>query len=116
MKFDPYYREAKIVRVVDGDTIDLEIDLGWEIRFVERVRLLGIDTPEIRGEERPRGLQAKAVVEAWAKANGDRCVVHSAAYRRGKYGRTLAIIHPSPESDETETLNDLLAKQGYTAT
>lgn len=54
-----YEYKAKILNVVDGDTFDMDIDLGFNIHIHERVRLLGIDTPEKFGEEKPLGLKVK---------------------------------------------------------
>ena len=57
--------QAKVKRVVDGDTLDLDIDLGFHITLSERVRLMGIDTPETRSRdpiEKSSGLIAKDVV------------------------------------------------------
>ena len=54
-----YEYKANILNVVDGDTFDMDIDLGFHIHIHERVRLLGIDTPEKFGEEKPLGLKVK---------------------------------------------------------
>ena len=59
---------ARILRVVDGDTLDVEIDQGMHTRRIERLRLLGVDTPEMRGPERTAGAAAKAWVEQWIAA------------------------------------------------
>ena len=50
-----YLYKAKILNIVDGDTFDVDIDLGFHIHIHERVRLLNVDTPEMRGEEAPLG-------------------------------------------------------------
>lgn len=57
------FRPARCLKVVDGDTFDLMVDLGFDVYRVIRVRLKGIDTWEVRGSERPKGLVAKARVE-----------------------------------------------------
>ena len=60
------YAVKKIVKIVDGDTIDIEIDLGFSLTKKERVRLAGIDTPESRTrdlEEKAEGLLAKSFLE-----------------------------------------------------
>ena len=57
-------RAATLIRVVDGDTIRVDIDLGADVILKNQaVRLLGIDAPELHGPERPRGLAAKAALE-----------------------------------------------------
>ena len=57
----PYIYDAKILRVIDGDTFDFEIDMGFSIRIKERMRLYGIDTPETRDTERSEGLKVKKI-------------------------------------------------------
>lgn len=59
---DNYVRPGEVIRVIDGDTVDIEVDLGFDIKTLVRFRLLGIDTPEIRGEEKEEGLKAKAAL------------------------------------------------------
>lgn len=86
---------GRVLRVVDGDTVDIEFDLGMNTFVRERVRLLGIDTPEIFGmkkesEEFKRGMEAKEFVEERLL---DKFVwVHTYKDRTGKYGRYLADI------------------------
>ena len=58
--------KATVLRVVDGDTVDAEIDLGFRMKTTQRLRLKGIDTPELRGgtdEAQAKGQLAKSVVE-----------------------------------------------------
>lgn len=65
----PYtYRVRQIVRVVDGDTVDLRVDLGFHVEITERFRLAGIDTPELVGAERRRGMEAAAWLDATLRA------------------------------------------------
>lgn len=60
----PYRYRAVVGRVVDGDTIDVDVDMGFRAwRMSERLRLAGINAPETRGAERPEGLAAKAWIE-----------------------------------------------------
>lgn len=105
---DNYIRAATLVRVIDGDTVDLDIDLGWAHRFVERCRLVGLDTPEIRGPERPLGLEYRQLVLSWFLENGGECWIESREFDRGKYGRTLATIW---DPEMSVSLNDLLEDQ-----
>jgi len=98
--FDAHTRQARAIRIVDGDTLDLEIDLGFRVSLNERVRLLGVDTPELRSsdpEERLRAKEAKELVAIWCmhsadgkKASDWPLVVRSR--KTGKYGRWLARI------------------------
>ena len=86
-----YEYRCKILRVIDGDTVDVDIDLGFGVWLhKERVRLFGIDTPESRTrdlEEKKRGLAAKDRLIEILKANDNKFVLQS--YGVGKYGRCL---------------------------
>lgn len=83
------YAVKKIVKVVDGDTVDIEIDLGFSLTKKERVRLAGIDTPESRTRdlaEKELGLRAKDYLKSMLK-NAENLKVRTA--KDGKYGRML---------------------------
>ena len=85
--------EAKVMRVVDGDTIDALIDLGFDIHKKIRIRMVGINTPESRTrdlEEKKRGLDAKARLKEILKENKNKFILESQGV--GKYGRCLGII------------------------
>ena len=83
--------KAKVVKVVDGDTIDVDLDLGFGIWLRnERVRLYGIDTPESRTsdkEEKVYGKAAAAFLKKWVTAGGVKIKTHKDA--KGKFGRIL---------------------------
>ena len=82
----PYVYDAKIVKVIDGDTFDFEIDLGFSIHVKERLRLYGVNTPEIRGSERSEGLKVKKYVTKKILNKTFEILV----YKKGKYGRYVA--------------------------
>ena len=82
----PYVYDAKIVRIIDGDTFDFEIDLGFSIHVKERMRLYGVNTPEIRGPERQEGLKVKKYVSDKILNKTFEILV----YKKGKYGRYVA--------------------------
>ena len=108
-----YTYKAKLDRVIDGDTIDVNIDLGFDISVHKRIRLAGIDTPESRTrdlEEKKRGLASKArLIELLDK--GD-LVVESKDV--GKYGRVLGVLHIYPKDlDLPINVNDRLVEEGY---
>ena len=88
---ETYYRDCTLGRVIDGDTIDVAIDLGWGLTIGERVRLAEIDTPEIRTRdlaEKAGGLAAKQFAEDWFEGCSA-LVLHSHKFGSGKYGRTI---------------------------
>lgn len=101
-----YEYQAKIVRVIDGDTIAIDVDLGFGIwRCGEVVRLLGINAPEMNTIE---GRAAKAYVEQWATEHGAACVIQTVKDKREKYGRLLATIYAG-----LRCLNDDLVANGH---
>lgn len=77
---------ATVLRVVDGDTIHLDLDLGWDVRITKNARILGIDAPEI---STPEGVAAKAYAATLLNV-GDTVVFTS--HRLDKYGRPLGEI------------------------
>lgn len=89
-----YIYAVKPVRVVDGDSIDLEIDLGFKTWKFERVRLSSIDTPEITGSQAtPEGQVAKEFTREWLNA-ASLVFLHSIKYdHREKYGRVLGDLY-----------------------
>ncbi len=107
-----YEYKAKLVRVIDGDTIDCVIDLGFDVRLKERIRLKGIDTPEVRTrdlEEKAKGLAAKErVIEAFRYSSD--FVVSTELDKKGKYGRILGTIMLP---DRKVSLNQMLLDEGH---
>lgn len=87
MGLNRFEYNAVLDRVVDGDTVDLRIDLGFEITHKIRVRLLGIDAPERFTDE---GKAATAALNGLLE--GEQLVVRTRKDRKGKYGRYLADI------------------------
>ena len=93
-----YEYRCKIIRVVDGDTVDVDIDLGFGVWLhKERVRIYGIDTPESRTrdlEEKKYGLAAKEFVKEFVRdKGGSNIVLRTLKYdAKGKFGRILGDI------------------------
>jgi micrococcal nuclease len=111
---EPYTFYADLVRVIDGDTIVVNIDLGFDIwRMNEHVRLAYIDTPEVRTkdlEEKARGFESKAYVE---KALLGGKMVLQTEEKSGKYGRYVAIVLiPDVDGCYTVSLNQKLLDEG----
>jgi micrococcal nuclease len=108
-----YTYKAKITNVVDGDTVDAEIDLGFGIKMNERIRLYGIDTPEIRTrdlDEKARGIDAKNFLKKTLQSYNNNIVIKTHFNKRGKFGRILAELY-SP--DMTSNINQLLVNEGH---
>lgn len=107
-----YTYKAKLERVVDGDTIDVYIDLGFDIHYRSRVRLAGINAPESRTrnlEEKKLGLAAKEYVEQWLSKCGPDFIIRTTKVEKGKYGRVLGTIM---DMKEQQCLNTDLVDVG----
>lgn len=107
---------ATILKVVDGDTIDVLVDLGMGVYRKERLRFSRINAWETRGEHREKGLLAKARVKDLLPVES-KIIIKTEKDKRGKYGRYLAeIIVPASdwkELEEDTNLNDLLLNEGH---
>lgn len=105
-----YKYEATVRRWVDGDTVDVDIDLGFGIIFHnQRLRLYGIDAYESRTrdlDEKEKGLAATAFVNEMAPVGSKITIV---TYKTGKYGRILAEVF----LDDYTNLNKLLTEKGH---
>ncbi len=104
-----YEYNAKLIRVIDGDTIDASIDLGFDVWVKKRIRLYGIDAPESRTrdlEEKKKGIETKERLQALLDANEGAFVVRSEGV--GKYGRCLGVI-----IIDGDNINESLVKEGY---
>ena len=111
------FRVIKIDRVVDGDTIDVTIDLGFDLYKKERVRVAGVDTPEKRTknlEEKALGLDAtawlKAKLEETIKGDEELTVRTELKGGVGKYGRLLGWLYVG---DSDISLNEQMITEGY---
>ena len=107
------YRIKKVVKVVDGDTIDVEIDLGFNISYAQRVRLAGIDTPESRtkdAKEKALGLEVKDRLKKAIDAAKDVVVKTELPDSSEKYGRILGWIYLD---GATKSINEQLIEEGY---
>ena len=92
MTHQPYCYKARCVSVYDGDTVTLDISLGFNVvMHKQKVRLLGINTPEVRGEERELGLVSRDRLRELIDDKDVIIVTHRD--KGGKYGRLLATIY-----------------------
>jgi micrococcal nuclease len=104
-----HYKVKKINRVIDGDTVDLDIDLGFGITISHRVRLKDIDAPETRTkdlEEKERGLAAKVWLEEQLSREGEWVIE---TYKEDKYGRILGTLYLVGDS---VTINEWMMNEG----
>ena len=90
-----YEYKVKITRVVDGDTVDAEVDLGFDTFIKDRIRLMGLDTPESRTrnkKEKALGLAAKAYLKDLLKENKGDIILRTSKEGKGKFGRILGTL------------------------
>ena len=102
-----YTYKAKLDRVVDGDTVDANIDLGFDISIHKRIRLAGIDTPETRTrdkEEKTKGLASKSRLIELLKDGS--FILESNEV--GIYGRVLGTLHI-----DDININETLVEEGF---
>ena len=111
------FRVVKIDRVVDGDTIDVTIDLGFDLFKKERVRIAGVDTPEKRTrnlEEKELGIHAtnwlKEKLEGAISGDDDLVIRTELVGGTGKYGRLLGWCYIG---DSEVSLNEQMITEGY---
>jgi micrococcal nuclease len=107
------YRVKKVNKIVDGDTIDVDIDLGFAVSFTQRVRLAGIDTPESRTtdlKEKALGVEVKEKIKKEIAAAKDVVIKTEKPDSSEKYGRILGWIFLD---GNTVSLNQQLIDQGY---
>lgn len=99
-----YEYEANVTAVYDGDTITVDIDLGLGVWVRgEKIRLIGIDAPEVRGPERPEGLKSRDWLRALVLEKT--VVLQTIKDRKGKYGRYLAHVFLPPDEHGGEPVN-----------
>ena len=111
------FRVVEINRVVDGDTIDVTIDLGFDLFKKERVRVAGVDTPEKRTrdlEEKELGIEAtnwlKEKLDGAISGDDDLIIRTELVGGMGKYGRLLGWLYIG---DSELSLNELMIDEGY---
>ena len=107
------YRVKKVTGVVDGDTIDVDIDLGFNISYTQRVRLAGIDTPESRtkdAREKALGLEVKNKVKSAIDSAKTVIIKTELPDSTEKYGRILGWVYLDGAA---KSLNEQLIEEGY---
>ena len=108
-----YIYEGQVVRWVDGDTIVLKVDLGFNITFTDKFRLLDVDTPE-RGQKDFD--ESVKIVNEYAPKGSKIYVWSHKTPKRGKYGRWLAVIYneDAKEQDSNgKSINEILTEKGW---
>ena len=114
---EKYIYKAKLDRVVDGDTVDALIDVGFDIWFKKRIRFKGVDTWESRTrnlEEKALGLKDKArTKELLEEVSSKSGYFRIKSYGLGKYGRVLADVFIQDKKGKTICVNNQLISEGH---
>jgi len=121
MDKDPYiYRIRSIAKVVDGDTIDADIDLGFDISLSKRIRLAGIDTPESRTKdeyEKKLGLESKEWLKKHLEGAKDIIVKTELPDSTEKYGRIIGHLYIGDAEvsavNRKKSVNNQMIDEGY---
>lgn len=111
---DPYiYRIRSVHKVVDGDTIDADIDLGFDISLTKRIRLAGVDTPESRttdAKEKALGLEVKEWLKHRLDGAKDILIKTELPDSTEKYGRIIGHLYINGEAT---SINNQMIAEGY---
>ena len=114
---EKYIYKAKLDRVVDGDTVDALVDVGFEIWFKKRIRFKGVDTWESRTrnlEEKALGLKVKArTKELLEEVSSKSGYFRIKSYGLGKYGRVLADVFIMDKDGKQWNVNETLITEGH---
>ena len=108
-----YEYKVKITRVIDGDTVDAEVDLGFDTFIKDRIRLMGLDTPESRTrnkKEKALGLAAKAYLKELLRENKGDVILRTSKEGKGKFGRILGTLLIY---DGMTSVNQMLIDEGH---
>ncbi len=102
-----YEYKATVIKVYDGDTITVDFDLGFGIVLKkQKIRLLGINTPEVRGPERADGILSRNALRQ--RILDKQVIIRTSKDKKGKYGRWLGEVYV-----EDENINQWLITEGY---
>ena len=114
---DKYIYRAKLDRVVDGDTVDALIDVGFDIWVKKRIRFMGLDAWESRTrdlEEKKKGLAAKArVIELLSETSSKPGYFRLKSHGVGKYGRVLGELFIQDTDGNSICINEQLKTEGH---
>ena len=104
-----YEYKAFVRKVYDGDTITVDIDLGFDVILKnQKIRLSKINTPEVRGKSREEGIKVRNIVRE--RISNKWVVIKTTKDKKGKYGRWLGTVY---EYGVEESLNDWLLNEGH---
>ena len=115
-----YEYNCKVVKIVDGDTVDVDIDLGFGVQLTdERVRIMGIDTPESRTSDEVEKVFGKSAKARLTSLLGETCVLKTQINKdgedmKGKFGRILGDFDVyDSDKDAWRPVTDMLVEEGH---
>jgi|TARA_R100000081_G_C4667119_1_gene90594 micrococcal nuclease len=114
-----YQYKAHVIKIVDGDTVDVDIDLGFGIWMKdERVRIMGIDTPESRTSDKVEKVFGLAAKERLSSLLGKECILKTFAAKdgedmKGKFGRILGDFYVEEWEGEERLVTEILIEEGH---
>ena len=107
-----YTYEAEVIRIIDGDTCVVSVDLGFRINYEIKLRLAGISAPEVRGPERPEGLKSRDFLRSLIL--GKKVQIRTMKDKQEKYGRYLADIYLlGVKLPDNNCVNTLMIENGF---
>lgn len=107
-----YLYTGKIEKVIDGDTLDVTIDVGFNLKCKDRIRLFGVNSPEM---STPEGVEAKKYLESLIDGNGSDIIFYSIKDRRETFGRYLGVLYfgTGSESLANKSINKTILESGH---
>lgn len=112
MEFNPYYYKAHITSVYDADSVTVDLDFGLNLyKHNMKIRLYGINAPEVRGPERSEGLVARDYLRDLVLDKD--ILLETVKDKTGKYGRYLGVLWLQMDDESYVNINDQLVMDGY---
>lgn len=104
---------AKVIRVIDGATLDAEIDLGFGVSLTQRVKLYGINTADMNSSDSDEKKKSKEAREHLSSILTTKIIVNTILNRRGKVGRVLGIVYIEDSERIRININEKMVNDGF---
>ena len=113
-----YEYKAKHIRAIDGDTVELLIDLGCDVHIIVKARLYGINAPECKNETHKAGINSQIRLDylVTLASNDNKLLIRTIKDKTDKYGRLLGLLYDTPTKATTsfeESINHQMIREGY---
>lgn len=107
-----YEYKCKLEKVIDGNTIEAEIDLGFNVLVRQRIRLFGIETPTLQTNDAAIKEKAQAARTRLIELMPKEFICNTVLNKRGKFGRTLGYVYVEQGDGSRSCINDILVEEG----